>query len=290
MNAAPDNSHSSRRGRDLVYGVGKTGLSIARFLKQRDADAIYVDSRAAPPGLDELKAFEPDAEIVLGQPSPALLDGVARLIVSPGIRDHDPLLVAARAAGVDVVSDIELFVDNAAAPFVAITGSNGKSTVTTLLALMCEAGGRRALAGANLGEPALDLLEADAPEVYILELSSFQLQRTRYLPAAVAVLLNVSPDHLDWHRDEAEYRAAKFRIYREAEAVVWNRAETESTRWFRDGQASVSFGLDEPRGEDFGIVVDGAERYLAKGARRLLATSELALVGSHNQEIGRAHV
>lgn len=282
MNTARKHSQAAE-GRNLVYGVGETGLSIARFLKRVDANAIYVDSRATPPGLDELQAIQPGADVALGEPSPAMLDGVARVIVSPGISDRDPLLDAARNRGIDIVSDIELFVDNVAAPFVAVTGSNGKSTVTTLLSLMCGTAGRKALAGANLGVPALDLLSGEAPDIYILELSSFQLQRTRYLPAAVAVLLNISPDHLDWHRDEAEYRAAKYRVFREAAAAVWNRADPASTSFLRGAQRCVSFGLDAPGSGEFGILGDGDECFLAKGDTVLMAGAGLALVGLHNR-------
>ncbi|MDZ7767819.1 MAG: UDP-N-acetylmuramoyl-L-alanine--D-glutamate ligase [Woeseiaceae bacterium] len=264
-------------------GVGKTGLSVARFLKRIDTKAIYVDSRRQPPGLDDLKSLLPDAETILGIPEHNVLDNVQRIIVSPGISDRDPLLVDARAAGIDVVSDIELFVDNRAAPFVAVTGSNGKSTVTTLLALMCTASGKTALAGANLGEPALDLLTVDVPDIYLLELSSFQLQRTRHLPARVAVLLNISPDHLDWHIDEAEYRAAKYRIFREAEAAVWNRDDPHAASFLRDDQRQISFGLDAPAAGQYGLVSDGSTQYLARGTERLVDSSTLALVGVHNR-------
>jgi len=284
MSAARKQSRQTRReGQSLVYGVGKTGLSIARYLRRVDASAIYVDSRRQPPGLEELEALQPHADIVLGTPNPALLKDIARLIVSPGISDRDPFVIAARAAGIDVVSDIELFVEQARAPFVAITGSNGKSTVTTLVALMCEAAGLSALAGANLGEPALDLLEHAAPDVYVLELSSFQLQRTRYLPAKVAALLNISADHLDWHSDEAEYRAAKYRIYRDAQAAVWNRADSDSQRWLPDTGSVRSFGLDTPREGAYGILDLAGQRCLARGKSRLKACDELALVGIHNQ-------
>ncbi len=272
-----------RKGRDIVYGVGKTGLSVARFLKRIDTKAIYVDSRRQPPGLDDLKSLLPDVETILGIPERNVLDDVQRIIVSPGISDRDSLLVDARAAGIDVVSDIELFVDNAAAPFVAVTGSNGKSTVTTLLALMCAASGKTALAGANLGEPALDLLTLDVPDVYLLELSSFQLQRTRNLPARVAVLLNISPDHLDWHIDEAEYRAAKYRIFREAEAAVWNRDDPHAASFLRDDQRQISFGLDAPAAGQYGLISDSGTQYLARGTERLVDGSTLALVGMHNR-------
>ena len=193
---------------DLVLGLGATGLSVARYLRRNGIDAIFFDSRVTPPGINEIDDIWPDAKVLLGDcPLPR---GVGRIITSPGIADSHPMLVKARKNKLEVVSDIELFVREVAAPFVAITGSNGKSTVTTLVYHMCRASGRSALAGGNLGEPALDLLVEQRPDLYVLELSSFQLQRTRSLPAEVAVLLNVSTDHLDWHADESEYRRAKY--------------------------------------------------------------------------------
>lgn len=277
-------THSSAATNNLVYGVGKTGLSIARFLQRQDETAIYVDSRSNPPGVDELKALQPDAQLVLGDLPKDLLANIQRIIVSPGISDTDPLLEQARAAGIDVVSDIELFVECVEAPFVAITGSNGKSTVTTLLALMCEAAGKSVLAGANLGEPALDLLAKSTPDIYVLELSSFQLQRTRRLPARIAVLLNISPDHLDWHRSEDEYRAAKYRVLREAEAVVINRSDATARERVVAGQTCRSFALDTPRRQNYGVAEKNGERWLARGDETLLPASQMALVGVHNQE------
>ncbi len=269
------------KDKDLVVGLGATGLSIARYLKRNDAQAIFYDSRDEPPGLEELEALFPDAEVRLA--NDMLPKSVGRIIASPGVPDSHPLLMKARKKGIEVVSDIELFAREADKPFVAVTGSNGKSTVTTLVYLMCRADGRDALAGGNLGEPALDLLAADKPEIYVLELSSFQLQRTATLPAAVAVLLNVSPDHLDWHADEAEYRAAKYRVFDEADAAVINRADDVSAeRAARCGRV-VSFGLDAPEEGQYGVREDEGERYLACGDALLLAVRDLGLFGVHNQ-------
>ncbi len=282
MNAAGQTL--SAHGGSLVYGVGNTGLSVARFLEREGESAIFVDTRRAPPGIDELRKIDPDATVLLGERPAALPDGVVRIIVSPGISDSDPLLEQARAAGIEVLSDIALFVERVQAPFVAVTGSNGKSTVTTLLALMCNASGVRALAGANLGEPALDLLAKDAPDLYVLELSSFHLQRTPRLPARVAVLLNISPDHLDWHRDEAEYREAKYRILRDAEAVVINRGDAGARERVKGGPTCRSFALDTPRRQNYGITEHDGATWLTAGDEPLLETSRLALVGRHNQE------
>ena len=276
MSAARATTH-----KDLVVGLGATGLSIARYLKRSDIDAMFFDSREAPPGMQELDKVWPDAEVLLGDAS--LPSGVDRVIASPGVADSHPLLVTARRKKLEVLSDIELFARAAQAPFVAVTGSNGKSTVTRLLYHMCRADGRDALAGGNLGEPALDLLDKPVPDIYVLELSSFQLQRTVSLPAAVAVLLNVSPDHLDWHADEDEYRASKYRIYREAEAAVVNRADPEAVRHTKRCKRVISFGAGVPEDRHYGLRVDDGETYLVRGDTLLLAASELALYGRHNQ-------
>jgi UDP-N-acetylmuramoylalanine--D-glutamate ligase len=268
-------------GRDLVLGLGATGLSIARYLQRNDRNAIFLDSRDDPPGIDELNNIWPDADVVLGDMK--LPRNIDRIIVSPGIADNNDLLKKARKKKLEVISDIEIFAREAQAPLVAITGSNGKSTVTTLLYHMCRAAGRTALAGGNLGEPALDLLDQEKPDFYILELSSFQLQRTATLPAEVAVLLNVSPDHLDWHADEDEYRQSKYRVYSEARAGVVNRADEQAAEHAKGIKNVITFGLDEPEDGQFGLRHDEEDTYLARGETLLIATTDMSMVGLHNQ-------
>jgi UDP-N-acetylmuramoylalanine--D-glutamate ligase len=283
MSAAAKRKRASATQANLVFGLGATGMSVARYLKRKGLPVRFVDTRESPPGLSEVRKIDPRADIVLGKAPESLIDNVARIIVSPGVSDSEPLLVAARKAGIEVVSDIDLFVHEAVAPLVAVTGSNGKSTVTTLLSLMCDAAGINGVAGANLGEPALDLLEHDTPDFYVLELSSFQLQRTATLPLKVAVLLNISPDHLDWHRSEAEYRKAKYRIFREAECVVVNRDDAEAPKHIAKGTTHISFGLDVPDEDQFGLRNEDGVNFLARGEQLLLATSDVAMVGAHNQ-------
>jgi UDP-N-acetylmuramoylalanine--D-glutamate ligase len=250
---------------DLVFGLGATGLSVARYLQRKQIEATFVDSREDPPGLAELGEISPDAEIVLGDVPDKLLKNAARIIVSPGIADSEPLLRTAREKHVEIVSDIELFARDAESPFVAVTGSNGKSTVTTLLTLMCDAAGVEALAGANLGVPALDLLDRDEPDFFVLELSSFQLQRTLHLPAKIAVLLNISPDHLDWHESDEQYRNAKYRIFEQAQSAVINRADEEVEEHLSKDMPRISFGLDAPIAGQYGLVDDAGEQFLARG-------------------------
>jgi UDP-N-acetylmuramoylalanine--D-glutamate ligase len=257
-------------------------MSIARYLQRSDGDAIFIDSREEPPGLDELKELWSDADVRTG--ATKLPGKVERIIVSPGIADSDVLLKRARKKKLEVLSDIELFAREADAPFAVVTGSNGKSTVTTLLYHMCRADGRSVLAGGNLGEPALDLLAEEAPDIYVLELSSFQLQRTESLPAEVAVLLNVSPDHLDWHASEDEYRSAKYRVYREAKTAVVNRTDEAAAEAAGHIDNVVTFGLDEPEDGQYGVRRDDDdELYLARGDTLLIAASDMKMVGIHNQ-------
>lgn len=266
---------------DFVLGLGATGLSIARYLKRHDRDATWFDTRESPPGIDALRELFPDARVLLGETE--LPDSVQRIIASPGIADTHPLLAEARRANLEIISDIELFAREAPAPFIAVTGTNGKSTVTTLIYHMCRAAGLDVCAGGNLGEPALDLLDREPPDIYVLELSSFQLQRTATLPATVSVLLNVSPDHLDWHTDEAEYRRAKYRIYREAKAGVWNRADETAYAHVEHLEHQRSFGLDVPGEGQYGIREEDDGCFLARGETLLLSVRDLALFGRHNQ-------
>ena len=279
MSAARKTKTASK---DLVVGLGTTGLSVARYLRRSGLDAAFVDSRDEPPGVQELADVWPDADVVLGKMK--LPDDVQRLIVSPGIADKEPLIKKARKANLEVVSDIELFARDAKSPYAAVTGSNGKSTVTTLLYHMGCAAGKETLAGGNLGEPALDLLSAEDPDLYILELSSFQLLRTDSLAPAVAVLLNVSPDHLDWHRSEKEYRDSKYRIYQNAVAAVVNRADKRSLKETGHIENVISFGMDEPEDGQYGIRIEDGISYLARGNTMFIATTEMAMYGRHNQE------
>ena len=281
MSAAANQNHAAAETH-LVYGLGATGISVARHMQREGVNAKFVDSRNDPPGAEELQRILPDAVSQFGKTPKKLLDNVSRVIVSPGIADSDSFLKKARKAGVEVVSDIQLFADAAPAPLVAITGSNGKSTVTTLLALMCEAAGKTVYAGGNLGTPALDLLAKDRPDFYILELSSFQLQRTSKLPAKASVLLNVSPDHLDWHGSEEAYRDAKLRVFAHAEAAVINRAEAFSDTELPESLHCVTIGLDEPDADQYGLLEEDGQVFLARGDQPLLATDDLALVGLHN--------
>lgn len=266
----------------IIVGLGVTGLSVARYLAGRDLPFAVCDTRANPPGLDKLKRFAPMADLYLGELDAQLLSSADELIVNPGIALSTPAIQAAMQAGVKVVGDIELFARAADAPVVAITGSNAKSTVTTLLGLMAEKAGKGVAVGGNIGTPALDLLD-EQPDLYVLELSSFQLETTDALNAEVAVVLNVSEDHMDRYADLAAYHLAKHRIFRGARQVVINRDDPLTRPLVADQLPCWSFGLDKPDFKGFGLIEQDGEKYLAFEFTALMPVSELKTSGAHNQ-------
>jgi UDP-N-acetylmuramoylalanine--D-glutamate ligase len=247
------------------------------------------DSRNAPPRLAELEREFPQAVVHLGPFRSDQFRRAGRLVVSPGVSLGEPAVQAARSAGVEVLGDIELFAREAQAPVVAITGSNGKSTVTALLGEMFARTERSALLGGNLGRPALDLLTETTPEYYVLELSSFQLECTSSLCPAVATVLNVSPDHMDRYASLAEYTAAKQRIYRGAQVCIVN-ADDPHTQLLDNTSSGVQgsrssiirFTLARPQPGEFGVWARDDGPWLAQGEQALLAATDLRLAGGHN--------
>jgi len=266
----------------LIAGLGKTGLSVARFLHRRGVPFAVTDSRAEPPGLAVLRKEFPDTPLRLNGLDTEACTQARQIIVSPGISLREPALAAAQAQGVEIVGDIELFARQAQAPTVAITGSNGKSTVTTLLGNMAGRAGRDARVGGNLGTPALDLLTDAPPELYVLELSSFQLETTRSLNAAAAVVLNITPDHMDRYHDLADYVAAKRQIYQGSGVMVVNRDDARVAAMAETRRTCVGFTLAEPQAGDFGVRNVHGERWLAQGDKNLLPVHTLRIKGDHN--------
>lgn len=265
----------------LIVGLGKTGLSCARYLVSQGVPLAVTDSREQPPGLEQMQALFPDLALFLGGFQPEVFKAATRLVVSPGIPLNEPLIQQARAEGVEVLGDIELFARAAKAPVVAITGSNGKSTVTTLLGEMARMAGVKVAVGGNLGEPALELLD-DGVELYVLELSSFQLESTWSLHPAASVVLNLSADHLDRYPDLQAYGATKAEIYRHVDIAVINRDEPLVSTLAGDTQRIIGFTLGEPTGEDFGLSEQADERWLVQGSERLIEADELRIRGRHN--------
>ncbi|MET0117553.1 MAG: UDP-N-acetylmuramoyl-L-alanine--D-glutamate ligase [Sedimenticola sp.] len=268
-------------GKTLVVGLGKTGLSCARFLATRDVPVAITDSREQPPGLDELRSELPDTALFLGAFETAVFEAADRLVVSPGVPVDQPLIRQAMARGVPVIGDIELFAQATDAPVAAITGSNGKSSVTTLLGEMADRAERRVKVGGNLGEPALDLL-SDEADLYVLELSSFQLETTHTLAPRVAVVLNVSADHMDRYDSMALYADAKARIYNNAEVGVFNLDDPRVMAMRGAESSALFFTLGEPGEGTFGLRAEDDRLWLCFEQERLVAADELKVPGRHN--------
>jgi len=282
MDRAP--GHQSKT---LIVGLGKTGLSCARYLRARGVMAAVTDSRPQPPGLDTLRAQMPELAIFVGGFDPEVFAAATQLVVSPGVPVAEPLIQEAIARGVPVIGDVELFARAAQAPICAITGSNGKSTVTTLVGLMARLAGRRVAVGGNLGEPVLDLLEQQA-DLYVVELSSFQLETTPGLRADVSVVLNVSADHLDRYSDLAAYAETKAAVYRGAGVSVVNRDDPLVLAMPRASEREIGFTLGEPGPDDLGLrqlAVSASEPetfWICHGDVPLMPASEVAIPGRHN--------
>ncbi|MFF7705750.1 UDP-N-acetylmuramoyl-L-alanine--D-glutamate ligase [Pseudomonas sp. NPDC007930] len=266
----------------IVVGLGKSGMSLVRFLANRGVPFAVADTRENPPELEALRRDYPQVEVRCGELDVDFLCRASELYVSPGLALATPALQQAAARGVVLSGDIELFTRHARAPIVAITGSNAKSTVTTLVGEMALAAGKRVAVGGNLGTPALDLLADDA-ELYVLELSSFQLETTHQLGAAVATVLNISEDHMDRYSGMPAYHLAKHRIFRGARQVVVNRQDALSRPLLGEGVPCWTFGLNAPDFNAFGLREDGGQKYLARAFELLLPVSELKVRGAHNQ-------
>lgn len=267
--------------RTLIVGLGKTGLSCVRYLSGQGREIAVADSRLQPPGLDELKVGWPDVPVYLGEFDEELFAGFNELIVSPGISIAEPAIAGAAARGARIRGDIDLFADAADAPIIAITGSNGKTTVTTLVGEMARAAGRNVQVGGNIGTPALDLLDQGA-DLYVLELSSFQLETTEELGALAATVLNVSDDHMDRYPDKMAYFQAKQRIYRGCKNAIVNLDDALSTPMARDTLRFLCFGFNRVNPETFSTRDDDQGTWITWGLDNLLLASELQLMGRHN--------
>ena len=265
----------------LVLGTGATAQSVARWLRRTGGTAVFADTRADADG-GPIRSVLPDAPVVLSATA-EVLDGAAEIIASPGIPDNDPLLLAARERAIPVHSDVAVFCRKAAAPIVAVTGTNGKSTVVSLLAHMCQQAKLPFVAGGNLGTPVLDLPTLPAGGVYVLELSSFQLQRTSNLDAQCACVLNIEPDHLDWHGDFSAYREAKLSVYRRCAYAVLPAALAVPERLIDKQAVQITFGDRPPEGShSVGVVQVGGVPWWAMGRERIMPVADAALAGSHN--------
>ena len=269
-------------GSAVVAGLGSTGQSVIRHLAARGWRVAGTDTRAQPPGIDALRAAFPQLRVACGGLDAALLEGADLVVASPGLSQQEGFFAAARTLGIEVIGDIELFAREGLRQVAGITGTHGKSTVTALLAHMARRAGRSALAGGNLGPPALDLLRDGGAQLYVLELSSDQLETTHSLHLAAATVLNVTADHLDRYADVDAYAAAKARIFDRCDTAVLNCDDARGAAMARAGQRTLGFSLDYRVGADYYLeIVDGRD-WLCRTGERLLAMDELHLVGRHN--------
>lgn len=265
----------------VIVGLGVTGLSCARHLHRLGVSFSVVDTRSQPPGLEQLRKEMPDIAVYAGEYPQELVNSASELIVSPGIAIDEPLVASASKSGVQVIGDIDLFVREAKAPIIGITGSNAKSTVTELVGDMARRAELHVGVGGNLGTPALDLLDEEN-QLYVLELSSFQLERAGKLGLAVATVLNVSADHLDRHGSMPRYHQAKHRIFMGCSKAVAHSDDPLTVPLLEDAVPLVSWRLGEPALNGFGLRMDQGAEYLSHGFEQLMPVSELAMAGRHN--------
>lgn len=265
----------------LIVGLGITGLSVARYLTRLGRTFAVADKAPKAESLELFRREFPQAKLLLGEFDYGQWQGVTEIILSPGVPRKHPAIAAALADGVPVIGDIELFVRAARAPIVAITGANGKTTVTTLVGEMAKNAGIAVRVGGNLGTAALDLL-GDQVALYVLELSSFQLESTFSLKAAAATILNITPDHMDRYADLQEYAFTKQRIYKYAQHLVVNRDDPLTLPPLAQDAQVTRFGLAEPDLKDFGLRREDDGLFLALGLRNLLNVGQMKLRGLHN--------
>lgn len=262
--------------RPVIIGLGKTGISVANYLTRKNIAFSIIDNRKNPPGIKEFTTRFPTTDIHLGDFASSILDHASALIISPGISLEEPAIAAYSQKGIPIIGDIELFAHEAKAPIIAITGTNAKGTVTTLVGEMIKKSGLTVSVGGNIGTPALDLLALPQPDFFVLEISSFQLEATYSLKTCAASILNLSPDHLDRHKTMNAYREIKQRIYNNCENAVFNR--NDDNTYPKQIMNKNSFGLNIPEDKQFGLI----NNQLAFGKKILLSTEDLRIKGKHN--------
>jgi len=270
----------------VVVGLGDTGLSCVKYFAQAGEKVKVVDSRDKPPGLLALKELYPDVEYELGDFNLETFVTAKQLVVSPGLSIHSPEIEAAKKAGVVITGDIDIFSKQVTAPIIAVTGSNGKSTVVAVLAEILRKAGKNFGLGGNLdGEsfkPALDLIAEGEKDLYLLELSSFQLETTECLGAAAATLLNLSADHMDRYEGIDDYHRAKQRIFTGCKQVVINRDDKKSYPLVESDAAVWDFGFGRAGVNGLGLLEEGGDQYLAYQLEKIVSVSELKIFGQHN--------
>lgn len=274
---------SLKHKRIIVLGLGDTGLSALRWLTAQGADVSVADTRESPPNVDVVKREMADVTVHVGPLDIELLSNAEMVVASPGVALSEPAIQAAINAGVSVIGDVELFAQYRpeSAKVIAITGSNGKTTVTTLVGEMCKAAGLKTVVAGNIGLPVLEALQLPVPDVYVLELSSFQLETTTSLIADAATVLNLTEDHMDRYADITAYAAAKAHIFYRAKCQVLNRDDAWSMIMERPSLGLKTFGLDAVDGA-FGVEDVDQNIWLSEGGKHLINAADLHIKGAHN--------
>jgi UDP-N-acetylmuramoylalanine--D-glutamate ligase len=263
----------------LVIGAGVSGLSVVEYLLVRNKQLRIMDSRGVPPNAAKVKNILSESQVCFGKFDQRWLQEADVIVLSPGVSPHLPEIQCAVKDGAELLGDIELFAREATKPYIAITGSNGKSTVTMLVAAILKSQGLSAKACANIGEPVLDLVDDKSIDVYVLELSSFQLETCSSIRPRAAVMLNVTDDHLDRHASFEEYAGIKQSIYANAEQKVIARSGRQSNDDVASGEI-LSFGQDVPSENNYGVKSDKSDRWLVRGNQQLIKAAELPLLGA----------
>lgn len=276
----------NNKGVKVIVGLGQTGLSCARYFHKKGQAFRVMDSRFSPPELATFRSEFPQVELELGGFNVESLLRAEEIVLSPGVGLQTPEIAAAVAAGVKVTGDIDIFSRDAKAPVIAVTGSNGKSTVVTLLGEMAIKAGRRVGIGGNLdgkaSSPALDLLCIGERDLYVLELSSFQLETTHNLCADVAVILNISEDHLDRYESMQDYASAKQRIFNGCRQAVINHDSDSSLPWQMPAAPALGYTLSAPSENCAGIVMHQDEHWVFVAQQPVMPVADIRLIGRHN--------
>ncbi|BAH83250.1 UDP-N-acetylmuramoyl-L-alanine--D-glutamate ligase [Candidatus Ishikawella capsulata] len=260
----------------VIIGLGQTGISCINFFLERDIIPRIIDTRISPPNLDKLPK---NLDYHLGSINSSWVLSADLIVVSPGISIRHPVIKQAILAGIEVVGDIEIFCREAKAPIIAITGSNGKSTVSTLVSEMAQTAGLVVGLGGNINLSALELLKNPA-QFYILELSSFQLETTNSLKAAVATILNVTEDHMDrYPLGIQEYQNAKLKIYKDAHTCIINANDNMTKPPDASSKFCISFGINKG---DYALQQNNHISWLQVRGKKILNTNAIKLIGKHN--------
>ena len=270
----------------LVLGLGETGLSALHWLERQGAILSAADSRDNPPNLESLIRRMPQVAVHTGVFKPEMFLNADLIVISPGVAISEPAVQTAIQAGITVIGDVELFAQyrSDSAKVIAITGANGKTTVTTLVGEMCKAAGLKTIIAGNIGLPVLEALMMEVPDVYVLELSSFQLETTHSLVVDAATMLNLSEDHMDRYEHLQDYAVAKAHIFYHAKLQVLNRDDAWSMLMARPKLAQVTFGFSEQGFDhkDYGLKQVQGDTWLMDGEKELINVNDLKIAGLHN--------